>query len=234
MNPFGIVVTRIHGDIPVGGVIPALQLDQYVSVAAVVEHARARAAAVLRRARRRRAELAEAAAQRLEAARIEGEARAEAAARAAHDATCRDVVTWLVNERELEASVAERMAERLRAWVGETVAEFAGQADRTALVAARIEAHIRQLSAHGMFTVRVCPAEFDAIAGRLPRDVRFELILDPSLHPGQALLDSPFVQLRIDLERHLRELLAAIGERAEPADAGDPSLPGDDVACKPW
>lgn len=234
MNPFGIVVTRVHGDIPVGGVIPARVMDEYIGVAGVVQRARSQAAAMLRRARRRRAELAGRAAEALEAARIEGEARAEAAARAAHDATCREVVSWLVAEREMETRVAERLASRMRSWVSETVADFAGEADRAALVAARIDAHIRQLAGHGVFSVRVCPAEFDAVASRLPRDARFELIADPALHAGQALLDSPFVQLRIDLERHLRALLATIGAPATHSAATDTSIPGDGAACAPW
>jgi flagellar biosynthesis/type III secretory pathway protein FliH len=231
MNPFGIVVTKVRGDIPVGGVIPARQLDEYISVAGVLARARSTAADVLCRARRRRAELAEAAARRLEAARVDGEARAEAAARAAHDATCRDVVTWLVAERELEASVAQGLAARLRGWVSETVTHFAGEADRAALVAARIDAQIRQLSAHGVFSVRVCPDEYDAVASRLPRDVSFELICDSAMGPGQALLDSPFVQLRIDLERHLRELLVGIGAPGMPSDAADPPASDGGGAC---
>jgi flagellar biosynthesis/type III secretory pathway protein FliH len=231
MNPFGIVVTRVRGEIPVGGVIPARQLDEYISVAGVLARARSTAAEVLRRARRRRAELAEAGVRTLEAARADGEARAQAAARAAHDATCREVVAWLVAERALEASVAEGLAARLRGWVSETVAHFAGEADRAALVAARIDAQIRQLSAHGLFSVRVCADEYDAVASRLPNDVSFELIRDPAMRPGQALLDSPFVQLRIDLERHLRELLAGIGA---PLDASE-APPTDDggAACSP-
>lgn len=211
MNPFGLTITAVRGELPVGGIVPAATLDGYIDAAAVLGRNRSRAAAVLLASRRRRAQARVQAAQILAEARAEGERRAEAAARAAHDAICEDVLRWLVCESELEAVIAERLQARCRTVIADAVACFAGEADRAALIAQRVAARWRELSSHGAFTLRLCPDDLEAVLARLPAESDFTVSAEPALAPGQALLDSPYVQLRIDLDRHLAVLLAAIG-----------------------
>lgn len=211
MNPFGLTITAVRGELPVGGIVPAATLDGYIDAAAVLGRNRSRAAAVLRASRRRRAQARAEAAQILAEARAEGERRAEAEARAAHDAICQDVLRWLVCESELEAIIAQRLETRCRTLIADAVACFAGEADRAALIAQRVAARSRELSSHGAFTLRLCPDDLEAVAARLPAEPGFTVSAEPALAPGQALLDSPYVQLRIDLDRHLALLLAAIG-----------------------
>ncbi|ESJ16978.1 hypothetical protein B551_0212050, partial [Cupriavidus sp. HPC(L)] len=157
-------------------------------------------------------------------ATAEGERRADAAARAAHDAICGDVLRWLVHENELEAVIAERLELRCRMVIADAVASFAGEAERAALIAQRVAARWRELSSHGAFTLRLCPDDVEAVAARLPAETGFTISAEPALTSGQALVDSPYVQLRIDLDRHLSVLLAAIGVEPSAASpcAGEP------------
>ncbi len=217
MNPFGLTITAVRGELPVGGVVPAATLDEYIDAAAVLRRNRSRAAAVLLASRRCRAQARLEAAQVLDEARAEGEQRAEAAARAAHDAICADVLHWLVREGELEAAIAERLEWRCRTVIADAVTSFAGEADRAALIAQRVAARWREVSSHGAFTLRLCPDDVAAVAARLPAEPGFSISAEPALASGQALIDSPYVHLRIDLDRHLAVLLAAIG--AEPSEA---------------
>lgn len=217
MNPFGLTITAVRGELPVGGIVPAATLDQYIDAAAVLRRNRSRAAAVLAASRRCRAQARLQAEQILAEARAEGERRAQAAARAAHDAICEDVLRWLVRESELEAVIAERLELRCRTVVADAVACFAGEAERAALIAQRVTARWRELSAHGAFTLRLCPDDVAAVTARLPVEPGFTISAEPTLASGQALIDSPYVHLRIDLDRHLAVLLAAIG--VEPSGA---------------
>lgn len=217
MNPFGLTITAVRGELPVGGIVPAATLDEYIDAAAVLRRNRSRAAAVLLASRRRRAQARIEAAQILAEAHAEGERRAEAAARAAHDAICEDVLRWLVRESELEAVIAERLESRCRTVIADAVACFAGEAERAALIAQRVAARWREVSSHGAFTLRLCPDDVAAVAARLPVEPGFTISVEPALASGQALIDSPYVQLRIDLDRHLAILLAAIGIEPDPS-----------------
>lgn len=210
MNPFGINVAAIAGELPVGGVIPADRLDRYIDAAAVLQRNRARAAAVLRSARRHRDRIHRRAQEILQQAYEEAERRAEQAARDAHDDTCASVVQWLVQENELERAVAARIEARCRKWVAEAVRVLVADSDRTATLASRIDAQLRGLLPHGDVTLRVCPDEREVVASRLTADRPFDIEADPDLEPGQARLDSPYVQLRIDLSRHLTGVLCGI------------------------
>lgn len=215
MNPFGLNVTAIAGELPIGGVIPADRLDRYIDAAAVLQRNRARAAAVLRSARRDRDRIHRQAQEVLQQAYDEAERRAEQAAREAHDDTCASVVRWLVQENELERAVAARLEARCRTWVADAVRVLVADSDRTATLVSRIDAQLRGLLPHGEVTLRVCPDERDAVASRLMSDRPFDIEADADLEPGQARLDSPYVQLRIDLSRHLTSVLDAIrGPRA--------------------
>jgi flagellar biosynthesis/type III secretory pathway protein FliH len=227
MNPFGLTITAVRGELPVGGIVPAATLDEYIDAAAVLRRNRSRAAAVLLASRRCRAQARLEAAQILAEARAEGERRAEAAARAAHDAICEDVLRWLVRESELEAVIAERLELRCRTVIADAVACFAGEAERSALIAQRVAARWREVSSHGAFTLRLCPDDVTAVAARLPAEPGFTISAEPALAAGQALIDSPYVHLRIDLDRHLAVLLAAIG--VEPS-AASPSAAEPDAA----
>lgn len=220
MNPFELSIPAIRVELPVSGIIEAATLDGYLGVAAVMTRTRSRAAALLREVRRQRAESREAAAALLEEARRKGKERAEIAVRQAEDAVVGDVVAWLVAERDLEACVAARLATHCRAWVAQAVAQFAGEVDRSALIATRIDAQVRRMTEHGALTVRVAPEALESIRARLSASAPFELIGDPALRASQASLDSPYVCLRIDLDRHLDDLLRQIrGEAEAEADA---------------
>ncbi|TWG84966.1 flagellar biosynthesis/type III secretory pathway protein FliH [Cupriavidus gilardii J11] len=225
MNPFDLNVAAIAGELPIGGVIPADRLDRYIDAAAVLQRNRSRAAAVLVAARRHRDRIRRQAEEVLHEAYEEAERRAAQAAREAHDETCATVVRWLVEEHELERVLATRLEARCRAWVCDAIRVLVADSDRTATLVSRIDAQLRGLMPHGDVTLRVCPAEHDAVVARLPSDRPFDIEVDTSLERGQARLDSPYVQLRIDLGRHLSSVLRAIGGTEEmnaplDADAG--------------
>ncbi|MBY4897873.1 hypothetical protein [Cupriavidus sp. AU9028] len=213
MNPFDIDVVSVHGELPTGGVIPGQRLDEYLGATAVLQRHRSRAAAILLAARRVRASAREQARHILQQAWCEAQRRADDAARAAHDATCAEVVGWLVQERELEARVAAQLEARCRNWVADAVMQFTGEMDRTALLIGRIERQLAPLARHGALRLHVCPEEMEAISRRLVARDGIELQADPGMQPGQARIDSPFVQLRIDLARHLAMLLERIRDR---------------------
>lgn len=210
MNPFALTITRVRAELPVSGVLDASELDAYIDTAAVYVRARSRAAEVLRTARKKMAQTRRDAALLREATLAKAEAEVRETVARAHDAVMRDVVTWLVDEADLERQAAARVEAQCRDWVAGCVAAFAGEADRSALIATRISSHLRELASHGRFTVRLAEADVAAVSERLPDEPGMELLADPALVSGKAWLDSPFVRLELDLNRQLDQLLAAI------------------------
>ena len=117
MNPFDVNIVAIAGELPIGGVIPASQLERYIDASAVLRRNRSRAAAVLIAARRHRERMRDQAREILREAHDEAQRRVARAEREAHDDTCASVVRWLVDEGELERVVARRLEARCRALV---------------------------------------------------------------------------------------------------------------------
>lgn len=214
MNPFGLTIPIVPGELPLGGIVAARVLDQYIDAAAVISRNRSRAAAVLLAARQRRAHMRRQAEQCIEAAHEEAARLAAEASRRAHDETCDAVVRWLVQEQDIEQAVAAQLESRCKAWVAETLRALLAPMDPTEMLVGHLAPQMRRAMAHGAVTIRVCPSELDAVQARLPAEAGVALIADPALAVGQAWLDSPYVQLRLDLARHIEHTIDLIAGQA--------------------
>ncbi|TCK32005.1 hypothetical protein B0G84_9133 [Paraburkholderia sp. BL8N3] len=230
MNHFGLSVMELDGEAPAGPVVSAAELDRYISAAARIGAARQRAARKLWRTRcaladARRGSRAQTkayasellAAARREAACLSDEARLSAVG---------ETVTWLVAESALERSVAARLEQRFRDLLGSALKAYAAAEPSENLIANQVARHLEELAEHGKLTLRVAAERVEPIAARIDQltqqKMNLEVVAEATLSDAQAVLDSPYVQIRVDLERHLDEILGRLaGPAGEPeADHG--------------
>lgn len=189
---------------PVGKVLPSQQIDEALSMQAQLRRAaahrlrRARAAIVSRRARLE-ADLGE----RCAVLEAECEARAE-------DAEARAVaaaVQWLVDESALEVRVASQVAQRVADCAADAFVAFAANEDRAALLALRVRESIGSAFAECQAALRLSPDDHASLT-QLLSDSACRLLVDADLPAGKAVLESPYVRVVINLNRHAA-LLAA-------------------------
>lgn len=233
MNHFGISVTELAGDAPLGPVIPARQFVQYVSETARLGAARRRSAQALWRARRllvhaRQEARARAVAQ---ADALLREASA-AAARIAHDARLEGLnqtVAWLVEESQLEQIVAAGLEGRCRELVCAALRAYAAEMPADQLIANHVVDRLGEIGSHGRLNLRVSPPLRDAVARRVAQhiaqstrpEIKLQVVADASLNEKLAVLDSPYVQVRVDLDAHLQALLSQLAGKPEGKEARD-------------
>jgi hypothetical protein len=210
MNPFNLHIPLIRAELPVGGVIRATCVDSYIGTAAVVARTRNRAATILREARLRKRQATFEAAAIMANAREVGHADAQEAAQAAVTAAVADAVSWLLDAEALEARMVKNLESRCRHWVAETINHFAGEADRATLIAKRIEAHIHEFTSRGRFAIFVSDADIEPVRQQLSEIQRSRLFSSPTLSSGEGYIDSPFLQIKFDIEKHLTALLAQV------------------------
>ncbi len=170
----------------------ALALDTQLRRAAAARLWRARAA-LAERKRRAEAQLSE----ELANAREDMAARIASAER---DALA-DVLSWHVEQAGLEALVAERVATRVAECAADAFVAFTRDEARAPLMAARIREAIATLDAATPGTLSMHPAQLPEVAALLAA-LTCQLKADDTLPPGQAILDTPFVRIVIDIERH--------------------------------
>lgn len=222
MNHFGLSVMELDGVAPAGPVVSAAEFERYISAGASIGAARQRAAQRLRRTRRaladaRRESRAQAeayasellAAARREAACVADEARLNAVG---------ETVTWLVAESALERSVAGRLEQRFRNLLGSALKAYAAAEPSENLIANQVARHLEELAEHGKLTLRVAADRVEPVAARIgqltQQKMNLEVVAEATLSNAQAVLDSPYVQIRVDLERHLDELLRRLAGTA--------------------
>jgi hypothetical protein len=225
MTRLKIALTRLHGTLPATSVLSPAEVDTLCGASAAIAAARQRAAQRLVRARAARS----AALQRT--AQIEIQAREEAqrmipqAVAQATDQALREAIDWLIDEAELEKAIARRVEARCRDLLANGLREYASELDNAQLLAERIARHAAELAAHGTLTLRLHPARLEPVRERLGADATFELTADASLNLDQAVIDSPFARLSIDLSQHLEQIVARLRGTpplASAKQAGDP------------
>ncbi|MFP3587713.1 hypothetical protein SCB29_29220 [Paraburkholderia sp. SIMBA_055] len=149
------------------------------------------------------------AAARREAACLADEARLNAVG---------ETVTWLVAESALERSVAGRLEQRFRDLLGSALKAYAAAEPSENLIANQVARHLEELAGHGKLTLRVAAERVEPVAARIDQltqqKMNLEVVAEATLSDAQAVLDSPYVHIRVDLERHLDEIL---GRLAGPA-----------------
>ncbi len=203
-------ITYLPGPVPLSTHIPAATLAQCFDAAAIVDAAKQEARTILKQAEEM---LACAHAQ---AEQIRAEAHRQSAAEAMVElaqkqaALVDETVQWLIDEDALETAITTRIEARVRTLVKQTVEPFLNEQDSVELLLRRIHARLRQDRSTAAMTLRVAPAVSARVRSELQSDKRLAITEDDALGTTQAILETPFVILRFDLDEHLQILLSRL------------------------
>ncbi|MGE8357615.1 MAG: hypothetical protein ACN6N0_14595 [Microvirgula sp.] len=211
MNALMVSVPCLPGPAPAGPVVRAGELDRLVEVSVLLVEARQQAVAMVARAGREAAALRE-------AARQDGVAAAQGEVAALRTAAVDDAVEWLVAQQELEIVLAGRLETRLRSLLAAELEALTGEQDSAGLLVQRLRKRLSTLPADDRVTVRVAAGQREAVGLALAGLDHVDIVADAGLATGQAILDTPFVRVTLDIDAHLQTVLARLrhGDRERP------------------
>ncbi|WP_181321909.1 hypothetical protein [Trinickia symbiotica] len=208
-----VPIVYLQGRVPPDPVIRAQELALYFDAASIVSEARREADALIASAEETLAH-ATRDAQRIRAqAHEQGLADAQAELEPMRASLVAETVQWCIAESALEAEIAARIDERIGAVIAEALTEFVAEQDDATRLSERVRERLRQSAEHRTMTLRVARETFDATSRECASDEngwRVDVTADPTLTNAQAVIETPFVQIRIDLDTHLQSVLAQL------------------------
>ncbi|MCX8565618.1 MAG: Nodulation protein NolV [Glomeribacter sp. 1016415] len=207
MNRLNLSITSLCGTAPCTTIIPAATLAQYFDATTIVTHAQEAAQARLQQAD---AILAEA---QREAEQIRADARQQGLAEAASEretmraALIDETLTWLIAEEQLETAIAAQLDTRVRTWMAKMLAEWIGEQEATEWIMQRVKRRLPHGLEDTSVTLRVSTAAIPAAQAEFAAYPQVRVCADAALNARQAVLETRFVTLRVDLDVHLQSLL---------------------------
>ncbi|WP_179958299.1 hypothetical protein [Chitinimonas arctica] len=173
---------------------------------------------VLDRAKLRAGVISKEALRQLEQAKAEGEtilawSRDEGLRQAAKEVeqakrdAIEDAVEWLVQEQQLERHIVVRLEKEIRALAAQAFAELVGGLDAGELLLQQLGKYVSDSINEGKLELRVNPVHWARAIDTFAAEPRILVIPDKSLTIKQAILNSAYVQIQLDLDRHLQLLV---------------------------
>ena len=205
-----VALQRLECETPVAKILHKDELDAMLAPWRQMQRVRARAARVLRQARTRSADITARAEARFEQtlaeATLEIERRAE---RARHEAV-RDAAQWLIDEARLEDEVVSRIEHDVRELVISSIGQLVTDKVRMALLTEQLLAELRHVADHGGRVVRVHPTHLAAVEEAIGDPGSMQCVSDETLNESQAVLETRFIRVTVDIGRQLDSILAML------------------------
>ncbi|CNI63465.1 type III secretion system stator protein SctL [Yersinia vastinensis] len=203
MNPFHIQVVKLDGVLPVGGVIPAAQLQVMAQSRDILSHAKRQAAEIVQAAEIERERLLAQAQQQVDELIHQARQDMENDVLAQH-------VGWLVAAEQVESLLVAQARKQILAAITSVVTTWAGQQSVSETLIHRLGMQVEKMAHHNELILRVHPQHLSAVVSALGTRVR--CIADENMAKDQAQLASPLLQLTLSLSCHLSQLILWLQE----------------------
>jgi flagellar biosynthesis/type III secretory pathway protein FliH len=213
VNSVNVPITYLKGPVPPGPIIRGSALAHYFDAASILEQARRQAKTLLACADEQLADATRDAAHIRAQARIQGIADANAQIEASRAALIEETIQWCVAESSLETRIAARLDSQIRAVLAQALAEFAAEQDVVEPLMRRVRERLQQCIEHPTITLRVAADALEAAHGACAageRTRRVHVVADCALKATQAVIETPFVTIHLDLDLHLESVLTQL------------------------
>jgi flagellar biosynthesis/type III secretory pathway protein FliH len=220
MTPLNIPIVYLKGAVPPEPIIRASELMLYFDTASVLEQARREAERLIESANEAVAHAAREAESIRAQAREEGIADARRELQAKRAELVDETVQWCVDENQIEMQIADRMEQQIRGIVSQALAEFAAEQNSLEPLMRRIRAKLQQCAEHRVITLRVAHDALDsakAVCLGIEHGHRIHVQTDSTLKAAQAIIETQYVKIRIDLDLHLQSVLSRLCDSIEEA-----------------
>ncbi|MFM0610008.1 FliH/SctL family protein [Paraburkholderia sediminicola] len=191
-------------------IMSALEFESLVDAGQLESKARARAAAALwksRKDRTRRVLLEE---QKLACSLAMERKRFEANLSREREQAIDDAVNWLVQEWALEEKVIREIEGVVRSLVASALEQLFGSEEQAQTLAACVMKELPAALEQGRVQIKVNTTDLRFIEQAVGCAVALDIVADSDIRPGQAIIDTPYVQLRVNVGDQLRRILESL------------------------
>lgn len=207
MNPFNLSLQRLAVPAPLQVQLTAETLLAWQQTQSLSRWVRQRAAQRLLRVRQRRLDIRQAARQYVQRMRRQGQAQTTQLLEQTRVQAIQETIQWLVPAQQLESALADHLAQQAAHWAVEAFKRLVEAVDQPQLLVQQLHASIRELQPHGSLTLRVHPNQLEGLQQSLCENGSVTVVADQHLQPLQAVLESPLVVIKLDLEQHVTLLI---------------------------
>lgn len=207
MNPFNLPLQRLGLPAPLQVHLTAEKLIAWQRSNQLTHWVRQRAAQRLIRVRQRRLEIRQATRQYVQRMRKRGQAQTTQLLEQTRAQAIQETIQWLVPAEQLERALADHLAQQAAHWAVEAFKQLLDAVEQPRLLEQQLHASIRELQPHGSLMLRVHPNQLEGLQQSLCENGRVTVVADQHLQPLQAVLESPLVVIKLDLEQHVTLLI---------------------------
>ncbi|MGC0154947.1 type III secretion system stator protein SctL [Chromobacterium vaccinii] len=200
MTLLSFPIAKLPGNATFGPIIPADDLASYINGGEIVAQAQAQAKQILEAAEREAEQLHELCEQALEAAWQNGLEKVARETPALRQQAVADTVEWLLDQRDLEQAIIERLEGRLLGILVSVFEECYGRQSESRLLASLLRDRIGLLPGGEEGTLHVCPEQHEELRQALISCSWLRIEADADIASGKALLQTPLVILSLDLD----------------------------------
>lgn len=200
------------GDTPVGKIISSTTLEMHIKAHDVLVKAHEQAQTMMSEAQ----SLIDAAHIESQAIRLQAKQEAIEAGKQeiaqAIETSITQTISWLVQHNATEQMVIRKLEKRIRDYFTDAFVAFFAGCDRVELLINRLLERLPEFIEEQRLTLRVHPVAKNKIAHQLADDHRIRILSDDALQPGQACLQSDWVEINIDIEQSAHVMQQALQE----------------------
>ncbi|AAQ60264.2 type III secretion system stator protein SctL [Chromobacterium violaceum] len=199
MTLLSLPITKLPGNAPLGPIIPAGDLADYIEASEIIEQAREQAKSIIQDGEKKIENLCEMYEEISEAAWQDGLKNLEQQAPALRQQAVANVVEWLIAEQELEHKIIERLEGQLCDILIKVFKEYYGQQNESQLLINLLRERVRALLDSEEGVLYVCPEQYEELKQALISFPKLLIESDASIMAGKALLQTPLVILSLSL-----------------------------------
>lgn len=217
MNLLMPAYVTLFGDLPAGKLIRQADFKVYLQAQDVLADAQREAHQIKQNAEMIVATAMNEAENIFQRAQQQGEQAAQEKIAQITEQSCQEAISkaihWLIDVQDIERTVIKHLESDVRAYLNHALMTFVSEQDIIDLTVQRIAHSLVEVIAENKLILRVHSDAKEKVMMQFANDARIRVVDDASCHPGQAIIESPFVQIDIDIEKHVQMLQQILSER---------------------
>lgn len=217
MNVLVPTYVTLPGDLPAGKLIRQADFKVYLQAQDVLIEAQREAHRI-----KQEAEMIVAAAMNdaeniFQRAQQQGEEAAQEKIAQITEKSCQEAISkaihWLIDMQDIEKTVIKYLESDVRAYLNHALMTFVSEQDMIDLTIQRIVHNLTEMVVEDKLILRVHSDAMETVMMQFANDARIRVVDDITCQPGQAIIESPFVQIEIDIKKHIQILQQLFSER---------------------
>ncbi|MFL9988956.1 FliH/SctL family protein [Paraburkholderia sediminicola] len=203
----GLQILTIDCATPAVKILTAAQYRALVDLAAFERHARGKAAQTLWQARLRCREMRRRASDQLVTELALVREQFDSDTTSLRERAVGDAVIWLVDQLAVEDAAVSRVEAAVRSLIASVLKQFYSPSAMSTALAERVVSELPAALEQGRVRVRVNEHDVEAIRKVALEWPTLSWEEDSTLARGQAVMDTPYIQLRLDVSDQLLRVL---------------------------